>query len=197
MTCPVCRGSKTIRLPYMRRLEVSFDEAPLEDLVASEPATKTYPCPECSASVPQDKVRTLELQQQVPGHVWEYAKDQDQIVNLAVVSMARGIADHLLQAGIIQHQVVKTPGEHDMNDRTIRVAVSVVDPHEARTISEHRRVNQERVAHVALNRVHDQVSVWGRDVGCRELTKEHIHRILDEVARGLQDVKLPDEELDV
>jgi hypothetical protein len=195
MTCPVCRGSKTIRLPYLRRLEVSFEEASLEDLVASEPATKTYPCPECSVSVPQDKVRTLELQQQVPGHVWEYANDQGQIVDRAVDSMVRGIADHLLQAGIIQHRVDKTPGEHDPNDRTIRVAVSVVDPHEARTISEHRRVNQERVVRVALNRVHDEVKVWGREIGCQGLTKEHIYRILGGVARGLQDVKLPDEEI--
>ena len=57
-SCPVCRGSRTIKLPLYT------EPSTLIELDASMPTDATvsarvYPCPQCSPSAPRDRVRIV------------------------------------------------------------------------------------------------------------------------------------------
>lgn len=57
MTCNICNGSRSINLPITQRLRLSIEGQPKFE--KPEKTYKTYACPECCASVAEERVLTV------------------------------------------------------------------------------------------------------------------------------------------
>lgn len=95
MTCDVCQGSKTIRVPTYRDVAATgdndFDSLP--EVV--DPPYKEFDCPQCVPRVPYRRVRAMRVVTAYPAE--QYGKFQMPIER----SMAARFGEYLLREGLI------------------------------------------------------------------------------------------------
>ena len=107
-SCPICRGSKTIRLPVYREMSVSFADYSIDASAVSE-SYRTYPCPECADRLDDSKV--MILQGRASGRT-EYFTDAGFVRHIQK-NIAYGLAQEFLENGLIAFSEPKALHDSD------------------------------------------------------------------------------------
>lgn len=125
--CEICRGLQIIRLPVHRNLHV-FSDFTGNELSASTPTSRTFPCPECSETVAHDRIAIVQHHSIVDTR---YGSDP-RFIEYVREEAATTLAHSILASNFIQFE----RGPDDILQMTFptRATVGVVSPRHVATI---------------------------------------------------------------
>ncbi len=157
--CIVCRGAKTVRLPVYVMAVADFD--PYSAPVACEPGHREYPCPECSAGVPYERLGLVKGSRDAGAGDGRY---------LAAVrlSLARELATVMVERGMIRFEQDKPDWRGIFQTRAV---VGVVAPSVVATFEERVAERQFEVAQAVVEATEAEISNWGSFYGIQTVNK--------------------------
>ena len=148
--CPVCRGSKRIKLPLYHPVSASFSGEP--DWTVRE-ASREYACPECSG-VPESRVNILGCAASIfsPEPI-----DPNQIEAMRH-HMAREMAENLVKDGFVRIEV--GPVGDDLRSE-VTATLGVVSERVVASMEQRIAERQELVAREVTSAAVAGIRVWG------------------------------------
>lgn len=143
-TCEICRDARVIRLAVHRPMsmqQVSEIEAPIRQ----ESGYQIFPCPECSVSVPDDRVQIMEMWARATDEYSERLEEAGVIKN----SIARQIANLLIDDGAVHFEKVSLVGKQ----KEYRGVVGVVAMNTAKKFRSSMQAKVDQAYHERNNLV--------------------------------------------
>jgi hypothetical protein len=154
--CPVCCGSRKVRLPWMKPMAPARYRAESVALMAVEKIYQDYPCPECAPSTNEDRVAILEF-----GATVAVPPDNDPRREEAIRREAAfHIVDRLLKDGFISFREDRT-GEDYTLTYEVRGRLGVVSPAIVASMEERIAERQADVARQVAVQAAEEIRVWG------------------------------------
>lgn len=168
-TCEICGGSERIRLP--RRMPVSVVLTTVPAIV--DDATKTYPCPECAPSIPEERLAIVRWHTMIDTRI----KDP-QFTEHMRRSAAAALGARLLRDGLI---AFREGPENSMELRSPMVAtVGVASPTKVATFEQRVATKQDEFAREVVRTAVASINGWGSCYGDNFIDKETASRLTRE-----------------
>jgi len=149
--CPVCRGSRRIKLPLYHPVSAAYDSGPID--VDVRPSSKEFACPECAPQVPEERVAILEFGAMVQ------SVDDPRYEDAVRKQAAHTLVDSILRKGFIRFRkgsVDEFNMRYEMTGRVGLVSPSVVASMEERIAERQKEVAEEVAARAAA-----EIGLWG------------------------------------
>lgn len=118
MTCDICGGSKRVRLPVHRKLNVSAQFADLADEDKIAETSREYDCPQCVKKVEYRRVKAVKIVQRVD------AIDFGRYQNPLERGLSQQFGTYLMKEGLIKFGVEDDPA--DATRVFIAAAINIV-----------------------------------------------------------------------
>ncbi len=151
-TCEVCRGAKTIRLPLYRLKRLS--ELVHYDPMSAEPSSRQYPCPECSETVPQERLAIMECCVTIDSH---YAINPE-IMRYAKEDASGSLVSALLDGDFIQFR--RGPDDPARRTSSIVATVGVVSKTHVATLEQRIATDREGLTREIIEDASRQIYNW-------------------------------------
>jgi uncharacterized protein with PIN domain len=150
--CPICRGSRTIRLPLYREMAVSFDPN-ITMQTTMEETSRQYPCPECAPKASEDNVAMVKYGAELAVH-----DEGPEYERYARKSLAHSLVDAILRNGYIAF----TKGERDTWQRTqmMRATLGVVSAATVASMEQRIAARQMNVAAQLVDAAAHEIRIW-------------------------------------
>jgi hypothetical protein len=183
--CEICRGSGLIRVPIFKRSVGPRDVPAFGD---RDETSRSYPCPECSGSIPQERLEVVQYHGMVD--MRDYDGDPE-FKRYVARNAAHNFVDALLQEGFIRYE--SGPGDSSLGMRVpIRATLGVVSPRHVATLEQRIAVRQEELAREVIIEAERQIVmrpppytgaegfIW--KLGAVEAVKNALHVVLEKSA---------------
>ena len=151
-SCDICRGSGTVLLPIYRQMRVVPDTRKTE----REDTARSYPCPECSRYIPQQRVAVVQFLSLVHTGIQEPE-------SLAAVrkEAAHGLVEELLKAGLISFE--RGPDDTVRCTFPVRATVGVVSSTDVASLEQRVAARQEEFAQDVIRTAARKIRYWGAE----------------------------------
>jgi hypothetical protein len=172
--CEICRGSGVIRLPiYRREKVVDFSATPV-----AEESSRSYACPECSDSIPQERLAVVQYHSLVDSRI-----NDPEFVRHAKDSAAHNIVASLLKGGFIRFE--RGPNDDRELQYPMRATVGVVSLTQVATLEQRIADHQEELARDVIDEAARQIRNWrsNRTEDEGTLEKEYAVQFVNEAFR--------------
>jgi hypothetical protein len=176
MTCDICGGSKLIILPVRRPLSVTTDST----LLATEPMSREYSCPECSHGGPVSRLHVEQMTAMQDERTTDMVAVRRSMDREAAAKMAEAILD----AGMIRSEERQIE-EFGRPVIEVRYWLGVVAPRHVATLDERVRENDREVAREVASRAAGKIERWNIHGTDHEIPK---HVALSMVGEATHDV---------
>lgn len=177
--CPVCRGRQKIDLPLYQEVAVSDRSSmAMSETISLDEMRKTFPCPECAPTVPENRVAILRHGCEVDARIGK------EIIPHARERAAAALADAMLASGFIKFE---DRGHLDQGRLTtpMRATIGVVAPSHVADMQTRIEENQEAFARVVISEAEKHIQNWGSHYGQKSISKS---MAIDEMRKALQTV---------
>jgi hypothetical protein len=173
MTCEICGGSERIRLP--RRMAVTaYDPHTMPATI--EDASKTYPCPECAPSIPQDRLAIVRWHSMIDARI----EDPEYIAH-ARKHAAIELGVRLLRGGLIAFR--DGPEDATYMTRPMVATVGVASPTQVATFEQRVAAKQDEFAREVVRVAVASINGWGSHYGDKFIDKDIASRLTREALR--------------
>jgi hypothetical protein len=155
--CGICRGSGCVDLPIYRQAVarlVAVNETPL----TMEASRRSYPCPECSETVPQSRLATVSYHSEIDSRI-----DDPDLMRHVMRSRAAEMGARLLRDGFIQFH--RGPIDRRELRFPLRATIGVVSPNHVATLEERIAARQREVAERLISIAAVGINGWGSHYG--------------------------------
>jgi hypothetical protein len=175
--CDICCGRGTIRLPVYRPVSVATTAEPP---VSMDEASRSYPCPECSNPVPQDRVAIVQAHTVVDSR----HEGDPNFMRHAKESAAHALVAQLLKGGYIRYERGPTDS-HQWRFNSV-ATLGVVSQSHVATLEQRIAERQEELANELVAVAEEQSRHWGSYYTGREgpIQKSEVLRFLREALKG-------------
>lgn len=155
MSCDVCEGRKTIRLPVLQRM-VTFTDTPEEppELMA---AYRDYPCPECTEQIPYTRLGVL---REVSSIERQSRLNEAQITDILTRQAAHAMIDRIIRDRLLTVEKVETVRGYEL-----RCTLGLVAPKHVATLEERVAERQMEVAEELVRENIKEINNWGSFYG--------------------------------
>lgn len=182
--CEICRGEGSIRLPIYRRMSLVAD---VPSISSAEETSRRYPCPECSETVPQDRIAVMSKH-----HLVQSGVDDPDFMGHVRRHSAHELIDGLLHRKLISFE----RGRDDPYEMTFPIiaTVGVVSPNVVATLEQRVAERQDEVAREVAAAAAAGIRIWGShytgDEGsihkaqAVDAVNEALKRVLEKRAQG-------------
>lgn len=159
--CEICRGSGVVRLPIYPRVRVGAFSA--ERVAKIEETSRSFACPECANSVPQERVAVIKCHSLVDSRI-----DDPGYIEAAKREAAFQLSAEILKAGFIEFE--RGPDDTRHLAFPVRATVGIVSRTDVATLEQRVSEHQERLAQEVIAEAAKQIRVWRSAYGGDELT---------------------------
>lgn len=174
--CPVCRGSRTVRLAHHQPMN-TFDvariaiDAPIPDTYQYK--SKDYPCPECTANVSEDRVEVVTTEVAVGDpYFTAYLRD----------TCARALAHHLI--GHISLE--KKNYDHSTRQTVFVASIGVVKPAVVALLQQRVAIAILPAIKAVIEQAAANVQVWGSAFDDQLIRKGDAVRLIGDAYRAAE-----------
>jgi hypothetical protein len=179
--CPVCRGSKIIRLPLYSEARADFPQI----AVQVEINARTYPCPECAPTTTKDRIAIVQVGAQACARYRGGDRGDSYTAHLRHM-LAHRIADEMLSGNMI----VCEEGEPVPVFETIplRATIGIVSPAHVATMQERIEQGSWPIVQQVADRAKALIRNWGSATlyGKDEIAKGDAYRQIDDAMREIE-----------
>lgn len=179
--CPVCRGSRKIKMPLYHTVSVTaYGRGDMPMDMDARPSSKEFACPECAPKVPEERVAILEFRAAIQSF-----GDDPRYEEAVRKQAAHSLVDAILRKGFIQFRkgpVDEFDMHYELTGRLGLVATSVVASMEERIAERQKEVAEEVAARAVA-----KVSEWGAHYSGDE-GPIHKSQAIDSIRQAAKDV---------
>lgn len=180
--CEVCRGSKVVRLPLHKEVEVidfKLDGVPFPTI---EPGYKEFPCPECAGKVGDSKILILRSFTEVDTRIAENDKEYMRYVRQSLLSELIYSLEN--RSDIVRYM------KHD-NRKTylttrFSATLGVVSVNDVQTIEQRVKEKAIEIASMMGSNVIRNIRIWGSTYGRTSIEKDVVCRFVNEAVNEMR-----------
>lgn len=153
--CVICRGSGVIRLAIYRRTRIGdFNTESIADAEPiAEESSRSYPCPECSDRLPQERLAVVQY----------HSLLDSEINDPEYVRHAKHVAAHELVAGLLKNGFIRFErGPNDARDLQfpMMATIGVVSLKTVATLEQRIAERQDELAREVVSEAAKQIRIW-------------------------------------
>lgn len=183
MRCPVCRGSKTIRLSLHRELSLATFRPEATESV--EAAYRDYPCPECNDR--PVAVENIVIARRSSKIYLPALKEHPEAERMWRSSAAYELIDELLRQNLIVFR--DQPEDKSCLTKETIATIACISRDFVETLETKIQHHQEKVARAVVIAIEREVQNWGSFYGSVGISKQKVYDICENaMASVLRDV---------
>ncbi len=149
--CEICRGAGLIRLPLYRHAAVNYGQ---DGPVSIEESSRTYPCPECANTIPQERLAVLQSHTLVDSRI-----NDPRFAQHVKSGAAHMLVDELLKNGFITF--ARGPDDNGQMAYPMVATIGVVSPKHVANLEDRIAERQAIIATELADEAVKQISNWG------------------------------------
>lgn len=178
--CDICRGDRYIRLPVYRPVSAIRVAAVPE---IAESSIRTFPCPQCAPTVPEDRIATLQHGSEYPA---QYEEHEDFLPHVKR-STAHALVEGMLRSGFIKFETIKGDPKDPFAKSRIRATLAAAHPTHLISMDARISERQKEIASEAASIAAAEIQNWGSYYGRQTIEKDlAIQAIKDSIKSAIE-----------
>lgn len=175
--CEICCGGGRVRLAvHKQATAAAFGD--LASALVIEDQVRSYPCPECSEIITEDRVAIINTV--TLAEMERYSTRADAFMREVKLHAAATLLHKIQKDGDFIHF---EEGRGDGWRIPIKASIGVVSPKQVASIEERAAVHQEHLALEVMAEADMQINNWGAYFGHSEILKRDARRLIQEALK--------------